>query len=90
MPIWILRPYKIETDGSTKLDYEKETIYFSYEILHESVLEIAWKLESEGKSPTWCEIMEYDNVEDGTMEANWIYRPVSGTQMNRWPVCIQI
>ena len=90
MPIWILRPYKKQDDGSLKLEYEKERIYFSYEALHEYVLEVAWTLESHGNNPTWCEITEYENAEDGTMDANWIYKPVSGTQMSRWPFVIQM
>jgi hypothetical protein len=89
MPVWILRPYKLQEDGSMKLDYEKEKLYFSYEALHAYVLQVAFDLECEGKSAQWCEVTEYENESDGTMEANWIYKPVNGTAMNRWPVIFQ-
>ncbi len=89
MPIWIVRPYKSGGEAEPKLDYEKEVIYFSYEAAHESVLHTAFELECHGASPIWCEMWEYENEPDGTMQANWIYRPVSGTEMIRWPFVVQ-
>lgn len=88
MHIWILRPFV--GDGSMKINYERERIYSSYDAVHAYALEVAWELESKNESPEWCVITEYEATETGQMEANWIYRPVSGTQMNRWPVVIQI
>jgi hypothetical protein len=89
MPIWILRAYKKAEDGSVKLDYEKEKLYFSYDAVHNYALQVAFDLECSGQSPQWCEIIEYENEPDGTMEANWTYKPVSGSEMMRWPVVIQ-
>ncbi len=87
MPIWILRPYK--GGGESELDYEKEKLYFSYEAVHEYALEVAFDLESRGSPANWCEIWEFDEESDGSMVAAWIYRPVSGVEMMRWPVVIQ-
>ncbi len=89
MPIWILRPYKIQDDETIKLDYEKEILYFSYEVVHTYALQVAWERECAGQVAKWCEITEYENAEDGTMEANWIYTPISASQMIRSPVIIQ-
>ncbi len=89
MPVWILRPYKSTAEAEPKLEYEKEKLYFSYDVVHEYALQVAFDLECHGSPAQWCEIWEFENEPDGTMSANWIYRPVSGTEMMRWPVVIQ-
>jgi hypothetical protein len=89
MQIWILRAYKVEEDKTIHLDYEKEMIYFSYEIVHAYALHVAWERECAGQAAKWCEIIEYENADDGIMEANWIYTPISASQMIRSPVVIE-